>query len=84
MEKLVQLVEGEKVASSEGDSSEEDGMETEERPLREAFSAKLLFNPSGKNPTEISGNIVYVTTAIICKYVWEEAKDTGVVNIAIE
>uniref|UniRef100_A0A672FF97 Cationic amino acid transporter C-terminal domain-containing protein n=1 Tax=Salarias fasciatus TaxID=181472 RepID=A0A672FF97_SALFA len=51
-EKLVELVEGEKVA-------------TEDRPLRESFSAKLLFCPSGKNPTQTSGTIVYATTAII-------------------
>eukprot|EP00064_Thunnus_orientalis_P007278 superscaffoldBa00000796_g7298 len=64
-EKLVELVEGEKVAVSGGDSGDEYGMETEERPLREAFTAKLLFCPSGKTPTQTSGNIVYATTAII-------------------
>ena len=71
MEKLVELVEGEKVAVSGGDSGDEYGME---RPLREAFTAKLLFCPSGKTPTQTSGNIVYATTAIICKCVWEKSK----------
>lgn len=60
-------MEGEKVAVSGGDSGDEYGMETEERPLRETFTIKLLFCPSGKNPTQTSGNIVYATTAIICK-----------------
>ncbi|XP_034746968.1 cationic amino acid transporter 3a [Etheostoma cragini] len=69
MEKLVELVEGEKVAVRGGDSGDEYGMETEERPLREAFSAKLLFCPSGKNPTQTSGNIVYATTAIISVFI---------------
>ncbi|XP_028277196.1 solute carrier family 7, member 3 [Parambassis ranga] len=64
-EKLVELVEGEKVAISGGDSGDEYGMETEERPLRETFTFRLLFCPSGKTPTQTSGNIVYATTAII-------------------
>ncbi|KAI3373829.1 hypothetical protein L3Q82_022408 [Scortum barcoo] len=64
-EKLVEMVEGEKVAVSAGDSGDEYGMEMEERPLREAFTFKLLFCPSGKIPTQTSGNIVYATTAII-------------------
>ncbi len=75
MEKLVQMVGGEKVATSGGDSGDEYSTATEDGPLQETFSAKLLFCPSGKNPTEISGTIVYATTAIICKYVWEEAED---------
>ncbi|KAF1378380.1 hypothetical protein PFLUV_G00189940 [Perca fluviatilis] len=66
MEKLVELVEGEKVAVSGGDSGDEYGME---RPLREAFTAKLLFCPSGKTPTQTSGNIVYATTAIISVFI---------------
>uniref|UniRef100_A0A8C4DNE0 Solute carrier family 7 member 3a n=1 Tax=Dicentrarchus labrax TaxID=13489 RepID=A0A8C4DNE0_DICLA len=82
-EKLVELVGGEKVPVSGGDSGDEYGMETDERPLRETFTAKLLFCPSGKNPTNISGNIVYVTTAIICKYVWEEAEIELVVAVLI-
>ncbi|XP_037323195.1 cationic amino acid transporter 3a [Pungitius pungitius] len=61
-EKLVELVEGEKVAVSGDDSGDE---RDEERPLREAFTVKLLFCPSGKIPTQTSGNIVYATTAII-------------------
>lgn len=48
------------------DSGDEYGMEMDEKPLRETFTPKLLFSPSGKIPTEISGNIVYVTTAVIC------------------
>lgn len=60
-------MEGEKVAVSGGDSGDEYGMEAEERPLRETFSFKLLFCPSGKIPTKTSGNIVYAITAIICK-----------------
>uniref|UniRef100_A0A672ZU01 Cationic amino acid transporter 3-like n=1 Tax=Sphaeramia orbicularis TaxID=375764 RepID=A0A672ZU01_9TELE len=67
-EKLVEMVGGEKVAVSGGDSSDEYGMEAEEeRPLQDTFTFKLLFSPSGKNPTQISGNIVYCTTAFICK-----------------
>lgn len=71
-EKLVELVEGEKVAVSGGDSGDEYAVELEDGPLRETFSAKLLFCPSGKNPTEMSGTIVYVTTAVICKCVGVE------------
>lgn len=69
----MELVQGEKVAVSGGDSGDEYGMETEDSPLQETFTFKLLFFPSRKNPTQISGNIVYATTAIICEYVWEEA-----------
>ncbi|XP_029304746.1 solute carrier family 7, member 3 [Cottoperca gobio] len=68
-EKLVELVEGEKVAVSGGDSGDEYGMETEEKPIREAFTIKLLFCPSGKIPTQTSGNIVYATTAIISGFI---------------
>lgn len=68
-EKLVELVEGEKVAVSGGDSSDEYGMETEERPLQETFTVKLLFCPSGKTPTQTSGHIVYATTAIISVFI---------------
>lgn len=67
----MELVGGEKVAVSGGDSGDEYGMETEDRPLRESFTFKLLFCPSGKTPTQTSGNIVYATTAIICKFVGE-------------
>lgn len=64
-EKLVELVEGEKVAVSGRDSGDEYVLDMEDR--RETFSAKLLFCPSGEVPTEISGTIVYATTAVICK-----------------
>ncbi|XP_054610473.1 cationic amino acid transporter 3a isoform X2 [Dunckerocampus dactyliophorus] len=63
-EKLVELVEGEKVAVSGGDSGDE-YTENEEKPLREVFTYRLLFCPSGKTPTQTSGMIVYATTAII-------------------
>ncbi|XP_057676709.1 cationic amino acid transporter 3a [Corythoichthys intestinalis] len=63
-EKLVELVEGEKVAMGGGDSGDE-YTESEERPLKEAFTFKLLWFPSSKTPTTTSGNIVYVTTAVI-------------------
>lgn len=72
-EKLVEMVAGEKVAVNGGDSSDEYGPETEDRPLQEAFTAKLLFSPSGKNPTQTSGTIVYITTAIICKFAFKQA-----------
>lgn len=62
----MELVEGEKVAVSGSESGDEYAVEMEDRPLRETFSVKLLFCPSGKNPTEISGTIVYATTAVIC------------------
>ncbi|KAF7662529.1 hypothetical protein LDENG_00233540 [Lucifuga dentata] len=63
-EKLVELVEGEKVAVTGEDSGDEDGMEPD-GPLRERFTAKLLFSPSSETPTQTSGTIVYATTAII-------------------
>lgn len=65
----MELVEGEKVAVSGGDSGDEYAADTEDGPRRETFAAKLLFCPSGKNPTEMSGTIVYATTAVICKSV---------------
>ncbi|XP_056265398.1 cationic amino acid transporter 3a [Pseudoliparis swirei] len=68
-EKLVELVEGEKVAVSGGDGGDEYGMETEARPRRETFAVKLLFCPSGNDPTQTSGNIVYVTTAVISLFI---------------
>ncbi|XP_071402068.1 solute carrier family 7, member 3 [Centroberyx affinis] len=68
-EKLVELVGGEKVAVSGGDSGDEYGMEMEDRPLRESFTAKLLFCPSGNSPTQTSGKIVYATTAIISVFI---------------
>lgn len=66
-EQLVELVEGEKVVVSGGESGDEYTVEMEDRPPRETFSARLLFCPSGKTPTEMSGTIVYATTAVICK-----------------
>ncbi|XP_068456500.1 solute carrier family 7, member 3 [Clinocottus analis] len=68
-EKLVELVEGEKVAVGGGDSGDEYGMETDDRPLHETFTFKLLFHPSGKIPTKTSGNIVYITTAVISLFI---------------
>lgn len=62
MEKLVELVEGEKVPVSGGD---EYSAEMDERPLQETFTFKLLFCPSGRLPTPMSGGIVYATTAAI-------------------
>ncbi|KAF7206227.1 solute carrier family 7, member 3 [Nothobranchius furzeri] len=64
-EKLVELVEGEKVAVGGEDSGDEYGMETDDRSLKETFTIKLLFCPSGKVPTQTSGTIVYGTTAVI-------------------
>lgn len=66
-EKLVELVGGEKVAVSEGDSGDE--YDVEHRPLRDSFTFKLLFSPSGKTPTQTSGAIVYATTAIISVFI---------------
>ncbi|XP_068601100.1 solute carrier family 7, member 3 [Brachionichthys hirsutus] len=68
MEKLVELVEGEKVAAGGGDggdSGDEYGVETEARPLQETFSVRMLLRPTRNIPTKLSGNIVYVTTAVI-------------------
>uniref|UniRef100_A0A8C6TUT5 Solute carrier family 7 member 3a n=1 Tax=Neogobius melanostomus TaxID=47308 RepID=A0A8C6TUT5_9GOBI len=92
MEKLVEMVGGEKVAVSGGDSSDEYGTdEADERPLKEAFTPKLLFVPSGKNPTQISGNIVYCTTPPISNlftvcvqtHLLSHRKEVGVVYQAI-
>lgn len=66
-EKLVEMVEGEKVAVTSSDSGDECAVEVGGRPPCETFSVKLLFCPSGKIPTEMSGTIVYATTAVICK-----------------
>lgn len=60
---MEKLVEGEKVPMSGADSGDE--YETEDRPLQDTFTPKMLFCPTGNNPTQISGNIVYATTAII-------------------
>lgn len=63
----MELADGETVAVSGGESSDEYGVEIDETPLQEKFSAKLLLWPSGKTPSQTSGTIVYVTTAVICK-----------------
>ncbi|XP_075878443.1 solute carrier family 7, member 3 [Nelusetta ayraudi] len=55
MERLVDT-EGEKVPVS---------LEVEETPSEEDFAFKLLFVPSGNAPTQMSGTIVYATTAVI-------------------
>lgn len=70
MEKLMENVGSEKVAmdSSGVDSSNEYNVEMEDSPQQETFTFKLLFCPSGKSPTQMSGTIVYITTAIICEY----------------
>ncbi|KAJ8276504.1 hypothetical protein COCON_G00082560 [Conger conger] len=61
-EKLMKLMGEEKGAG--GDSGNEDGSPCG-RPATEAFSWKLLFKPSCDSPTEISGTIVYITTAVV-------------------
>uniref|UniRef100_A0A673IZX6 Cationic amino acid transporter 3-like n=1 Tax=Sinocyclocheilus rhinocerous TaxID=307959 RepID=A0A673IZX6_9TELE len=63
-EKLVELVGGEKVAVC-GDSGDEYGTDLDDNPRKEKFSPKLLLVPSQDSPTEMSGTIVYVTTAVI-------------------
>lgn len=68
------MEESEKMPVSGGESGDEYDMEMDQRPLKETFSFKLLFCPSGKSPTVLSGNIVYATTAVICKCVSEKAK----------
>ncbi|XP_073680606.1 solute carrier family 7, member 3 [Garra rufa] len=63
-EKLVELVGGEKVAVC-GDSGDEYGIDLDDSPHKEKFSLKLLLVPSKDSPTEMSGTIVYGTTAVI-------------------
>ncbi|XP_056586434.1 cationic amino acid transporter 3a [Triplophysa dalaica] len=63
-EKLVELVGGERVAVC-GDSGDEYGIELDDNPHKEKFYLKLLLVPSQDSPTEISGSIVYATTAVI-------------------
>ncbi|KAJ8266467.1 hypothetical protein GJAV_G00130760 [Gymnothorax javanicus] len=55
----------EKVPMTEGNCSDEDSPELETRPLKERFSWKLLLIPSCDSPTNTSGTIVYITTAVI-------------------
>ncbi|XP_049597956.1 solute carrier family 7, member 3 [Syngnathus scovelli] len=62
------LMEGEKGTVSGVDSGDE-YTESEEKPLNQAFTYKMLLSPGSKNPTIISGKIVYVTTAIISVFI---------------
>lgn len=57
----MEMGESEKVGN--GDS----GDELEDTPSREDFAFKLLFVPSSDVPTQMSGTIVYATTAVICE-----------------
>lgn len=64
------------------ESSDEHGVEMED-PQQETFTFRLLFCPSGKNPTQMSGTIVYITTAIICEYSWRAGSyQTSTVHVA--
>uniref|UniRef100_A0AAY4CXM6 Cationic amino acid transporter C-terminal domain-containing protein n=1 Tax=Denticeps clupeoides TaxID=299321 RepID=A0AAY4CXM6_9TELE len=69
MEKLVELVGGEKVAAPGVDSGDEYSPDLEERPYMEKFSLRLLLSPGRDTPTEMSGTIVYSATAIVCESV---------------
>lgn len=60
----MEMGEGEKVGN--GDSGDEYA-EMEETSRREDFTVKLLFVPSRDVPTNMSGTIVYITTAVICE-----------------
>lgn len=62
----MEMGESEKVAN--GDSGD-DYTEMEVPARREDFTFKLLFVPSGDVPTQMSGTIVYITTAVICEFV---------------
>lgn len=61
------LMKGEKGPVNGGDSGDEYSGEMDERPSKELFTFKLLFCPSANVPTKMSGSIVYITTAVICK-----------------
>ncbi|KAJ7996365.1 hypothetical protein DPEC_G00236340 [Dallia pectoralis] len=63
-EKLVELVGGEIVAVSGGDSGDEYSPELDSPP-KERFNFRLLLAPSSNLPTNVTGNIVYITTAVI-------------------
>ncbi|XP_037125248.1 cationic amino acid transporter 3a [Syngnathus acus] len=68
------LMEGEKgtvggVGGVGGVDSGDEYTESEEKPLSQAFTYKMLLSPGSKNPTIISGKIVYVTTAIISVFI---------------
>ncbi|KAM9782251.1 cationic amino acid transporter 3-like isoform 1-T3 [Syngnathus typhle] len=62
------LMEGGKGTVSGVDSGDE-YTESEEKPLSQAFTYKMLLSPGSKNPTMISGKIVYVTTAVISVFI---------------
>lgn len=61
----MEMGEGEKVGN--GDS----GDEMDDTPRQEDFAVKLLFKPSFDVPTQMSGTIVYATTAVICESKFE-------------
>lgn len=61
----MEMGESEKVVN--GDSGDE-YTEMEDPPRREDFTVKLLFVPSSDVPTQMSGTIVYITTAVICEF----------------
>lgn len=61
----MEMGQSEKVGN--GDS----GDELDDTPHREDFTFKLLFVPSCDVPTQLSGNIVYVTTAVICESIFK-------------
>ncbi|XP_063045727.1 cationic amino acid transporter 3 [Engraulis encrasicolus] len=65
--KLVELERLEKSQDLEGDSSGDEAYhpESETKPLKERFSAKLLLFPACDQPTSTSGLIVYITTAAV-------------------
>uniref|UniRef100_A0A8C9S282 Solute carrier family 7 member 3a n=1 Tax=Scleropages formosus TaxID=113540 RepID=A0A8C9S282_SCLFO len=63
-EKLMEMVEDEKVAVTAIDDYSPD---LAHRPLKDRFSVRLLLMPSCDFPTNVSGAIVYGATAVICK-----------------
>lgn len=63
----MEIGESEKVGN--GESSDEYA-EMDSSPRREDFTIKLLFVPSSDVPTQTSGTIVYITTAVICEFVY--------------
>lgn len=68
MEKLMELENGVREDDVKVDSDDEQC--AEDTPQQETFTFRLLLCPRGKNPTQMSGTIVYATTAIICEYSW--------------
>lgn len=67
MERLVVDLEGEKVAVNGESGTVSLEMDAPPPSSREDFAFKLLFVPSGNAPTQMSGTIVYATTAFICE-----------------